>query len=83
MNTTRHLRRYAMGGLFATVVLPQPARAANPAFPNGPDEDVVAVNLVKAKKRESGCSARGILSGSVVVAFARLALFALRRRHTA
>jgi hypothetical protein len=72
-----------MGGLFAAVLLPQPARAANPAFPNGPDEDVVAVNLVKEKKREDGFSARGILSGSVVVAFARLALLALRRRRTA
>jgi uncharacterized protein (TIGR03382 family) len=72
-----------MGGLFAAVRLPQPARAANPAFPNGPDEDVVAVNLVKEKKREDGCSAGGSLSGSFVAAFAMLALLALRRRRTA
>lgn len=72
-----------MGGLFAAVLLPQPDRAANPAFPNGPDEDDVAVNPVKARKREDGLGARGILSGSVVAAFAMLALLALRRRQTA
>ena len=46
-------------------------------------EDDVAVNPLKAKKKEDGCSAGGTLSGSVVASFALLALFALRRRYTA